>query len=311
MATADEQVIVGGQRAVAVNEVAGSYLYDGGATDIQCVVKEGNKAQRAIKVVNVDGGGTPLFKKIIIKDTTIPAASASNANEMYIYAGETNATYTHGYIYENQYTPSYEGSITFSPSTISVSDADYSAFLTAGTQYISDPSSITHGTMTYHYASGIWRMVCLNSDNEQVGVRQLYQSDFEDAGFVFTGTFEDGDVVNFTTSIEESTSSYQWVRINVQPGGGSVKFVPELPAEGEEQYVYGVVLEETTREGYGIIQLFMWYDDQWYAAGAFDVDIDPSQLVYRDNIPYATSSLVGGIKQSFDASTNTLTIITE
>lgn len=290
MATADEQVIVGGQRAVAVNEVSGDFIYDGGATDIQCIVKEGDKAQRAIKVVNVDAGGKPLFKKIIIKDTTIPTASADNANEMYIYAGQTNATYTHGYIYENQYTPSYTGSITFDPATISVSDADYGAFLTAGTRYIENPTAITHGTMTYHGVSAIWRMECYDANNTLVGARQLYQSDYEDAGFVFTGTFSDGDVVNFTTSIEVASSSYQWVRIDVQPGGGSVKFVPELPAEGEEQYIYGVVLDEVTRDNYAIVQLFMWYNDQWAAAGAYDVDINPHGIVYES---------------SFDASTNT------
>ena len=263
------------------------------------------------KAMPASSGIMPTFKKVIIKDTTIPTASAANAGYMYCYAGETNATYTHGYIYENQYTPTYDGTITFSPATISVTDANYSAFLTSGIQYIPDPSAVTHGTMTYHENSTIWRMVCLDADDNQVGVRQLYQSDYEDAGFVFTGTFQDGDVVNFTTTISEASSSYQWKRIDVQPGGGSVKFVPELPAEGEEQYVYGVVLSETTRDGYGIIQLFMWYNDNWYAAGAFDVDIDPDQLVYKDNIPYATSSLVGGIKQSFDSATGTWTIITE
>ena len=311
MATASEQVIVGGQRAVAVSEVGGEYIYNGGTTDIQCIVKDGDNAQRAIKVVNLDGGGKPLFNKIIIKDSTIPAASASNVGAVYMYVGETDANYVHGYIYENRYAPNYSGTITFSPASVTVTDANYSAFLNAGKEYIADPSSVTHGTFTYHANSTIWRMVCLNADNEQVGVRQLYQSDYEDAGFVFTGTFEDGDELSFTTSIEQASSSYQWVRTDVQPGGGSVKFVPELPAEGEEQYIYGVVLEETTREGYGIIQLFMWYNDNWYAAGAFDVDIDPSQLVYRDNIPYATSSLVGGIKQTFDAATGTWTVVTE
>lgn len=297
MATADEQVIVDGQRAVAVNDVAGSYIYDGGATDIQCVVKSGDKAQRAIKVVNLDGGGQPLFKKIIIKDTTIPAASAANANEMYIYAGATNDTYTHGYIYENQYTPTFEGIITFDPAVITVSTADYGAFLTAGTQYISNPTSITHGTMTYHSSSAIWRMDCYDESNNLVGYRQLYQSDYEDAGFVFTGTFEDEDVVNFTTSITESSSSYQWVRIDVQPNSGSSvrpQYVDTLPEEGEEGTLY-LVNTGVTRDGYAIFQMFVWKADasEYVAIGAYDVGIDPNGIVYE---------------QSFNTGTNTMNV---
>lgn len=57
MPTADEQVIVDGQRALAVSEVSGDFIYDGGATDIYCIVEKDGKAQRALKVANVGGGG--------------------------------------------------------------------------------------------------------------------------------------------------------------------------------------------------------------------------------------------------------------
>lgn len=286
-------VLEGEQLAVATAEQVGNIISDRGDQTVEALVSTSNGNQLAVKTVAVDGGGTPLYKKIIIKDTTIPVASAANANEMYIYAGQTNATYTHGYIYENQYIPSYAGSITFDPATISVSDADYGSFLTAGIRYIENPTTITHGTMTYHGASAIWRMECYDANDTLVGARQLYQSDYEDAGFVFTGTFSDGDVVNFTTSIEVAASSYQWVRIDVQPGGGSVKFVPELPAEGEEQYIYGVIRDEFTRDDYAIVQLFMWHNDQWEAASAYDIDLKPGGLVYES---------------SFNTSTNTWTV---
>lgn len=263
------------------------------------------------KAMPAGSSTTPTFKKVIIKSTSIPTASAANANEMYIYAGETNSTYTHGYIYENQYVPTYEGSITFTPATVTVTDANFAAFLNEWKQYLSNPTAITHGTFTYDASSSIWRLEGFDADNTQVGVLQLYQEDYEDSGFVFTGTFEDDDSLTFVSTISTSSSSYQWVRIDVQPGGGSVKFVPALPAQGEPQYIYGVVRDELSREGYAIVQLFMWYNNNWYAAGAYDVDIDPDQLVYRDNIPYATSSLVGGIKSSYDATTNTWTVTTE
>lgn len=235
------------------------------------------------------GGG--LMNKIIVKANSIPEASSSNAGYIYIYAGETNGTYTHGYLYENQYVPSYEGSITFTPSTITVTEENFSAFLNEWKQYLPNPTAITHGTFTYDAAGDLWRLEGFDADDNQVGVLQLYQQDYEDGGFVFSGTFEDGDSLTFTSTITTSSSSYQWVRIDVQPAGARVIFVPSLPAQGEPQFLYGVVRDELTRDNYGIVQLFMWYNNTWRAAGAYDVDINPHGIMYV---------------QSFDASTNTL-----
>ena len=41
-----------------------------------------------------------IIEQIIIKSTTIPAASAEELGKVRMFTGETNATYTHGYIYE-------------------------------------------------------------------------------------------------------------------------------------------------------------------------------------------------------------------
>lgn len=57
MPTADEQVVVDGQRALAVSEVSGDFIYDGGATDPYCIVDNNGTAQRALKVANVGEGG--------------------------------------------------------------------------------------------------------------------------------------------------------------------------------------------------------------------------------------------------------------
>ena len=57
MPTADEQVIVEGQRAIAVSVQDGSFIYDGGTTDVQAIVSADGKALRAIKVVLVGPGG--------------------------------------------------------------------------------------------------------------------------------------------------------------------------------------------------------------------------------------------------------------
>lgn len=57
MPTADEQVIVDGQRGMAVKQVSGDFIYDGGATDPYCIVNDNGTAQRALKVANIGEGG--------------------------------------------------------------------------------------------------------------------------------------------------------------------------------------------------------------------------------------------------------------
>ena len=112
---------------------------------------------------------------------------------------------------------------------------------------------------------------------------------------------------------------------------GIIKVVASLPLVGESKYLYGLLMNELDRDGYGIIQFFVWNNGEWLASGAYSIDIDPDTLLYKTDknvangvaglnsdaqlagaqIPYATSSSVGGIKQSFDATTGTWTVITE
>lgn len=94
-------------------------------------------------------------------------------------------------------------------------------------------------------------------------------------------------------------------------GTDLIQIVAELPTSGVSGTLYGVLMPEMTRDDYGIIQFFVWYNNDWYAVGAYSIDIDPNGLVYEDAIPYGTSTRVGGIKQSFDASTNTWSVVTE
>ena len=79
MPTADEQVIVDGQRALAVSEVSGDFIYDGGATDIYCIVEKDGKAQRALKVANVGegGGGGDLPDNVYTQDNLIAGNNIS------------------------------------------------------------------------------------------------------------------------------------------------------------------------------------------------------------------------------------------
>lgn len=79
----------------------------------------------------------------------------------------------------------------------------------------------------------------------------------------------------------------------VGPGGAAKpEYVAALPEEGEEGVLYMVDSGET-RDGYAIFQMFSWHENEWVAIGAFDVGIDPTGILYE---------------QSFDPSTNTLTV---
>lgn len=53
-----------------------------------------------IIAVGGSGGGNVNSKKVIIKSDSIPEASEKTLGDMYIFSGETNHSFVHGYIYE-------------------------------------------------------------------------------------------------------------------------------------------------------------------------------------------------------------------
>jgi len=179
------------------------------------------KKHRVVMVADLTGGGgggSVDYTKVVSKTKTMPVASADNTNMIYMYDGTTNATYTHGYIYENKKTSTYTGTVTFEPAThggtVSCSGDDFANFLTESGV---EPLSVVSGTMTYDFTNDLWMLVGKDANNETVLSFQEYRQDFIDAGFVFSGFFPDGDVVAFTCSIEEASTSYAWNRIDVQP----------------------------------------------------------------------------------------------
>ena len=177
----------------------------------------------AVRVVGA-GGGSVDYTKVVSKTKTMPVAGADNANMIYLYDGATDATYTHGYIYENKKTATYTGTVSFeaatlSGTTVACSGDDFANFLTeAG----ADPTPIVSGTMTYEADATGWRLVGKDADNNTVTSFLEYNEDYADAGFTFTGTPEDGDVVAFACSITEVSASYAWSRLNVQPAGATI-----------------------------------------------------------------------------------------
>lgn len=177
------------------------------------------KKQRVILTADIGGGGSVDYAKTVQRAETMPTADASNAGQQFLYSGESDATYTHGYIYENVKTATYTGTVSFeaatlSGTTVTCSGDNFANFLTeAG----ADPTPIASGTMTYEADATGWRLVGKDSNDNTVTTFIEYVEDYEDAGFVFTGTPQDNDVIAFTCTVEEASATYTWTRIDVQP----------------------------------------------------------------------------------------------
>ena len=192
-------------------------------------------AWQQINVQPVGGDET----RVIIKSDTIPTADADSYRKMYIYAGETDATYTHGYIYECQKTATYTGTVSFeaatlSGTTVTCSGDDFATFLTeAG----ADPTPIVSGTMTYDADADGWSLVGKDAEDTTITSFLEYSQDYADAGFTFTGTPVDGDVIAFTCTVEEDTVTYSWVRLNAQP----VPTAAEIGAVTQETHTISLV----------------------------------------------------------------------
>lgn len=169
--------------------------------------------------VSGSGGGSVDETKVIVLSDTIPTADADSLGKFYCYKGATNASYTHGYIYECVAgTPTYTGTVSFeaattSGTTVTCSGDDFANFLTeAG----ADPTPIVSGTMTYDVGADGWRLVGKDAEDNTVTTFIEYTQDYLDHGFVFTGVPVNDDVIAFTCTVEE-VSTYSWERVDVQP----------------------------------------------------------------------------------------------
>lgn len=207
-AEAGDWAIVGSTDTVWVWDTDTSAWVD---TDTKGEVTSVNSKTGAVVLSAEDVGAVPQYE-------VMPAASATNSGECVQYIGSTG-TYTHGYIYENKETTTYTDSVEFNPASISGTTVTATAGALAGLceEYGSgDITDIIKGTLTYDLAGGLLVFVGLDDTDTQVCTFQLYTQDYEDAGFTFTGTLADGDVINFTCTITAS-SAYAWERIDVQP----------------------------------------------------------------------------------------------
>lgn len=158
------------------------------------------------------GGGSVDYNRVIEKSATIPEASSSTAGKVYMYTGTTDATYTHGYIYECK--PLYEQTaVTFSSENITWALNDFLAWLyQAGVPY----NKVNHGTMIYMVDADLWAVTGIDATGKAIFTWKEYTGDLENAGCIFIEPPQEGDSSTFTFTT--TNDGYYWDRIDVQPG---------------------------------------------------------------------------------------------
>lgn len=194
------------------------------------------------------GGGGINNKKIIIKSDTIPEANEKTFKLIYIYAGENNGTYHHGYIYECiadveyslKYTPDpddhvNERDIAFNFVSPYTSDSQaMQAWLKnviqldkQGISFTQVASgSIIRKTFDDDRADSMWNVILKDKQGNILyqSERGIYTSDLESFGFTFVWPNNHYLVdvpTSFTTEWTiSSASNYRWQQLDVQPGGG-------------------------------------------------------------------------------------------
>ncbi len=164
-------------------------------------------------------GGSDLNGKIIVKSSEMPVPSAEYNGEIYIYAGETSETYTHGYIYECKSETTYTALIGLEPTKIAF---DYTLGEPAEffKKITPDYAQIVGGRFKYYENADIWNINGLDSEGNTIFENyQLYSQDLIDAGFVFIvpmADISDEEELEYYLNYT-ATTNYKWERIDVQP----------------------------------------------------------------------------------------------
>lgn len=156
------------------------------------------------RVVNVDGGGGSVdYTKVVSKTDSMPTAGSDNANYIYLYDGETDATYTHGYIYEN--VPTTTSSSASASQTVGSGLSDIAVDLETLESFT---GWTTDNSLQIFYTDDGWSV------------------DTTSLGITYTGTPSVGDAI--TVVYTAPVTTYAWVRIDTQPEGVQMS-VPTAP----------------------------------------------------------------------------------
>ena len=111
-------------------------------------------------------GGSLGISDVVNKSDNIPEATVDNLGDVYMYSGESNSSFIHGYIYENQEIVTYQSVIYFEPNTIVTYNFLEHSLIDFFTEYgITDCIQIAQGSFTYHRDGNIWEIEGRDSEN--------------------------------------------------------------------------------------------------------------------------------------------------
>lgn len=144
------------------------------------------------RVLNIDGGGSVDYTRVVSKTGSMPVASSDNADIIYLYDGETDANYTHGYIYEN--IPTTTSSSASATQTVGSGLSDIAVDLETLESFT---GWTTDNSLQIFYTEDGWSV------------------DTTSLGITYTGTPSIGDAITITYTATVTT--YAWVQINTQP----------------------------------------------------------------------------------------------
>lgn len=198
-------------RTVGVNGIVESNKPD--------IFTEDENGNAAIRVV---GSGGVDENKVIVKSDTIPEASADELGKFYCYSGETNSSFTHGYVYECVEGSSYYvANIAFEQSTFASESFEKAGQLVVDAGVV-DPTEVVGGTMTYALAGNLWTIVFTDENGNALNTGySIYTDDLEQdydiLPVIDPSDFVDGQVVNMTINNVSEEQGYLWERIDLQP----------------------------------------------------------------------------------------------
>lgn len=152
---------------------------------------------------------------MIFKFNVMPLPSQQRLGDIGIYAGATNDSYHHGYIYECIEGTSYVDIIGFEPTRIGF---DYTKgtledFFSEATE---DYGQIVSGTFEYLQAGDIWSISALDKDGNTIFEEyKLYTKDLENAGFVMLWPiydYKDGEKIEYYFTHNKEIN-FAWKRV--------------------------------------------------------------------------------------------------
>lgn len=216
-------------------------------------------------VAGSGAGGKKLDQRIIIKDTVIPEASEKHLGKMYCYAGETNPTYTHGYIYEcvgateaqSITTDFYPSKMAFDyeaathPYKTFTSDAQAMTDFFKTILKIDNPYDIVSGKLVVDEATIVdphehlemWNVFCTDKDGQQVlSNYKISAGDLEAYGFQFAypaADYHENEPINYTLNWTTSVNDIHWERINVQPSSAEEIALLSITTEPSGSFTVG------------------------------------------------------------------------